>query len=333
MTKCLIIGAGIVGLTTALELKRNGYDVTILDAEKEGRSSKSAAGIMLPLSPWKNSKTMQDLCALGHQEYYKFFNNLSNEDKKIILYDKKNILIFGDNLESSKKWYHNNNYIKSNFFEKKLNIEEDNIRGEYENYLKVKGIYIIDPVSLILYYKKKLKQKNIKFIKEDVNEIHNYVNLKKNKYYDFFVVTAGTWSNEILENNEIILKPIKGQVINIKTNKKIIDNVLFYNDYYIIPKGETNLLVGATVEDVGFDNSITKEANSYLLKSLSEIFSSELSISNITQSFGFRPYTNTDSPYIKNDSQNKRIIYNFGHYRYGILTAIPSAKIVKKLML
>ena len=100
MTKCLIIGAGIVGLTTALELKRNGYDVTILDAEKEGRSSRSAAGIMLPLSPWKNSKKMQDLCASGHQEYYKFFNNLSNEDKKIILYDKKNILIFGDNLES-----------------------------------------------------------------------------------------------------------------------------------------------------------------------------------------------------------------------------------------
>ena len=179
---------------------------------------------------------MQDLCASGHQEYYKFFNNLSNEDKKIILYDKKNILIFGDNLESSKKWYHNNNYIKSNFFEKKLNTEEESIRGKYENYLKVEGIYIIDPVSLILYYKKKLKQKNIKFIKEDVKEIHNYVNLKKNKYYDFFVVTAGTWSNEILENNEIILKPIKGQVINIKTNKKIIDNVLFYNDYYIIPR-------------------------------------------------------------------------------------------------
>ena len=42
---------------------------------------------------------------------------------------------------------------------------------------------------------------------------------------------------------------------------------------------------------------------------------------------------NTDAPYIKNDKQNKRIIYNFGHYRYGILTAIPSAKMVKKLML
>ena len=333
MIKCLIIGAGIVGLTTAIELERNGYDVTIIDAEKEGRASNAAAGIMLPLSPWKNSKKMQDLCASGQQEYSKFFNTMSNEDKKLISYDKKNILIFGDNLESSKKWYQDNDYVKSNFFEKKLNTEEENIRGEYENYLKVEGIYIIDPASLILYYKKKLKQKNIKFIKEDVREIHNYVNLKKNKYYDFFVVTAGTWSNEIIENNEIILKPIKGQVINIKINKKIIDNVLFYNDYYIIPKGETNLLVGATVEDAGFDNSITKEANSYLLKSLSEIFSSELSISNITQSFGFRPYTNTDAPYIKNDKQNKRIIYNFGHYRYGILTAIPSAQIVKKLML
>ena len=333
MIKCLIIGAGIVGLTTAIELEKNGYDVTIIDAKKEGRASNAAAGIMLSLSPWENSKKMQDLCTSGQQEYSKFFNTMSNEDKKIISYDKRNILIFGDNLERSKKWYHKDNYIESNFFEKKLNTVEENIRGEYENYLKVEGIYIIDPVSLILYYKKKLKQKNIKFIKEDVKEIHNYVNLKKNKYYDFFVVTAGTWSNEILENNEIILKPIKGQLINIKTSKKIIDNVLFYNDYYLIPKGDTNLIVGATVEDVGFDNNITKEANSYLLKSLSEIFSSELSISNITQSFGFRPYTNTDAPYIKNDNQNKRIIYNFGHYRYGILTAIPSAKIVKNLML
>ena len=333
MTKCLIIGAGIVGLTTALELQRNGYDVTIIDAEKEGRSSRSAAGIMLPLSPWENSKKMQDLCALGHKEYCKFFDDLSAEDKKIITYDKKNILIFGDNLDNSKKWYRKNNYVESNFFKKKLNAEENNIRKEYENYIKVKGVYIIDPVTLILYYKKKLKQKNIKFIKEDVKEIHNYINLKKNKYYDFFIVTAGTWSNEILENNEIILKPIKGQVINVKTSKKIIDNVLFYNNYYVIPRGEHNLVVGATVEDVGFDKNVTKEANSYLLQSLSDIFSSKLSISNITQSFGFRPYTNTDAPYIKNDNQNKRIIYNFGHYRYGILTAIPSAKIVKKLML
>ena len=333
MIKCLIIGAGIVGLTTAIELEKNGYDVTIIDAKKEGRASNAAAGIMLSLSPWENSKKMQDLCASGQQEYSKFFNTMSYEDKKIISYDKKNILIFGDNLERSKKWYHKDNYIESNFFEKKLNTVEENIRGEYENYLKVKGIYIIDPVSLILYYKKKLKQKNIKFIKEDIKEIHNYVNLKKNKYYDFFIVTAGTWSNEILKNDKIILKPVKGQLINIKTSKKIIDNVLFYNDYYLIPKGDTNLIVGATVEDVGFDNNITKEANSYLLKSLSEIFSSELSISNITQSYGFRPYTNTDAPYIKNDKQNKRIIYNFGHYRYGILTAIPSAKIVKNLML
>ena len=89
MTKCLIIGAGIVGLTTALELKRNGYDVTILDAEKEGRSSRSAAGIMLPLSPWKNSKKMQDLCASGHQEYYKFFNKLSRNSRCKSIFIKK----------------------------------------------------------------------------------------------------------------------------------------------------------------------------------------------------------------------------------------------------
>ena len=53
---------------------------------------------------------------------------------------------------------------------------------------------------------------------------------------------------------------------------------------------------------------------------------------DIKYSFGFRPYSINDKPYICRDSTNKRIIYNFGHYRYGILTSISSAKIVSKFM-
>ena len=63
MTKCLIIGAGIVGLTTALELKRNGYDVTILDAEKEGRSSRVSRRYNAPIKPMeKFKKNAGSLC-------------------------------------------------------------------------------------------------------------------------------------------------------------------------------------------------------------------------------------------------------------------------------
>ena len=49
MTKCLIIGSGIVGLITAYELKNSGCDVTIIDKQKPGQASMSAAGILFPL--------------------------------------------------------------------------------------------------------------------------------------------------------------------------------------------------------------------------------------------------------------------------------------------
>ena len=69
MTNCLIIGSGLVGLSTAYELQNSGFNITVVDNENDGQASKAAAGLLFPLSPWKNSKYMQDLCISGHQEY------------------------------------------------------------------------------------------------------------------------------------------------------------------------------------------------------------------------------------------------------------------------
>ena len=89
MTECLIIGAGIVGLSTAYELKKQGYKVTVIDGDKIGKSSQSAAGILFPLSPWENSKYMQNLCISGHNEYNIFYKNLNLQDKKKSILRKK----------------------------------------------------------------------------------------------------------------------------------------------------------------------------------------------------------------------------------------------------
>jgi len=53
---------------------------------------------------------------------------------------------------------------------------------------------------------------------------------------------------------------------------------------------------------------------------------------SLKQTYGFRPYSEKDKPHVCIDSNNNKIIYNFGHYRYGILTALTSANIVEKMM-
>ena len=332
MARCLIIGSGIVGLSTAYELKKAGFDITIFDDEKRGQASKSAGGILFPLNPWENSKNMQELCLSGHNEYNNFFKKLKDKKKNEINYSKKDLIIFGDKISLAKKWYAKNKDIKSNYYEKELYQIERNIKKNHKNFLLVKDINIINPNSIIKFYKKRLLNSGVIFKKEKVIDLLPLLGSSNNKF-DYIIITAGVWSKEILcLENEINIKPIKGQLLHYKANKKILDNVLIYNDYYIIPRSDNNLVVGSTLEDVGFNEEITNEAKTYLQKAILELFSAELELKEVKQTFGFRPYSNLEQPYIRQHADNNRIIFNFGHFRYGILTAISSAKIVKNII-
>lgn len=332
MTECLIIGAGIVGLSTAYELKKQGYKVTVIDGDKIGKSSQSAAGILFPLSPWENSKYMQNLCISGHNEYNIFYKNLNLQDKKKISFEKKNLIIFGKNINLARNWYKKNNFVDSNYYDNKLNLIEKNIKEVYKNYLVVKNINILNPLSLINFYKEKLKNLGVIFKKDNIYNIHDFVDFPENHIYDFIIVTAGSWSNEIINKKDIKIKPIKGQLLHFKTKEKLINNIILFDDYYIMQRHNNNIIVGATIEDVGFNSNITKEAKNYLKEAISRIFLKAIYIGELTHTFGFRPYSINDKPYINVDSINNRIIYNFGHYRYGILTSIVSAKMVKNLI-
>ncbi len=332
MTECLIIGAGIVGLSTAYELKKQGYKVTVIDGDKIGKSSQSAAGILFPLSPWENSKYMQNLCISGHNEYNIFYKNLNLQEKKKISFEKKNLIIFGKNINLARNWYKKNNFVDSNYYDNKLNLIEKNIKEVYKNYLVVKNINILNPLSLINFYKEKLKNLGVIFKKDNIYHIHDFVDFPENHIYDFIIVTAGSWSNEIINKKDIKIKPIKGQLLHFKTKEKLINNIILFDDYYIMQRHNNNIIVGATIEDVGFNSNITKEAKNYLKEAISRIFLKAIYIGELTHTFGFRPYSINDKPYINVDSINNRIIYNFGHYRYGILTSIVSAKMVKNLI-
>ena len=69
--KAVIIGGGVVGCITAIKLKENGYDVTLVDKSVVGEESSAAgAGIIFPLMPWNYESRVFDLC-LGALSFYK----------------------------------------------------------------------------------------------------------------------------------------------------------------------------------------------------------------------------------------------------------------------
>ena len=275
---------------------------------------------------------MQKLCMAGHQEYNNFFNILNNKEKNEIGFEKKNLIIFGENIDLAKNWYQKNYNIKFNYTKKKLNTIERNIKESHKNFLEIENINVINPQKLLNYLKHILIKKNVEFKKYNIEKLNIFLGMPENDKYDFIIICTGAWSNYILEKKNIHLKPIKGQLLHFKTEEKLIHNVLLYKNYYIIPRKNNNIVVGATIEDVGFDEKITEKAKIYLANSIAEIFEKKIKMINFQQKFGFRPYIDTEEPCIIADDANKRLIYNFGHYRYGVLTAISSAKKVLDLI-
>jgi glycine oxidase len=139
-----------------------------------------------------------------------------------------------------------------------------------------------------------------------------------------YVNCQGAWSGAPV-------KPRKGQMLYVQPSAKILQHVLRTPEVYIVPRSSDKILIGATVEDVGFDKSVSTSTIHNMLGSAAK-YLPELAPATITQSWaGLRPGTPDDLPIIgATDIPNSFIAS--GHFRNGILLAPVTARIVADLI-
>jgi glycine/D-amino acid oxidase-like deaminating enzyme len=97
---------------------------------------------------------------------------------------------------------------------------------------------------------------------------------------------------------------------------------------YIVPRADNRVLVGATVEDAGFDKSITGGGLLSLLQTAEEI-SPKLCDSTVSEIWaGLRPASRDDLPIIGEFPEKSNLYFATGHYRNGILLAPLTARLI-----
>jgi glycine oxidase len=104
--------------------------------------------------------------------------------------------------------------------------------------------------------------------------------------------------------------------------------ILLKDDLYLIPRRDGCLLVGSTLEDVGFDKGITAAARDNLLKGAQELLPALSSMVPVQQWSGLRPASPHNIPTIGRHPQIDNLYINSGHFRYGVTMAPASAKIL-----
>jgi glycine oxidase len=154
---------------------------------------------------------------------------------------------------------------------------------------------------------------------------------------DIVVLAAGAWSRGIAGLPTAALppvRPVKGQMLALRMDPQapLLSHVVWAPGAYLVPRKDGRLLIGATVEEKGFDPNLTAGGQLALLEATWRALPAieELPIHEMW--VGFRPGSRDDAPII-GESPVPGLIYATGHYRNGILLTPITAEAIAALVM
>jgi glycine oxidase ThiO len=142
------------------------------------------------------------------------------------------------------------------------------------------------------------------------------------------ILAAGAWSNAIAGVRTPPLRPIRGQLLQLGWPGDPISTIIWGPECYIVPKLDGTILVGATVEDVGFDERTTAAGVRDLLDAACELLPEGWGATFLDARAGLRPATPDELPVIGPDPDVSGLVHASGHYRNGVLLAPITAQLV-----
>jgi glycine oxidase len=149
------------------------------------------------------------------------------------------------------------------------------------------------------------------------------------------IVASGVWSSDGLlpPTIELPMRPLKGQALALRTTKHTGSprHVIWTEQIHLAPKSDGRLIVGATMEDAGFNPAITAGGVLALLEGVHRALpsSEEMEIEAVWS--GFRPTSDDDAP-ILGGTGIPGLLIATGHHRNGILLAPVTAAAIEELV-
>ncbi len=145
-----------------------------------------------------------------------------------------------------------------------------------------------------------------------------------------YIVTAGAWSKEVLGQYalQLDIKPVRGQMLLFKFDAPPLRHIVVQGDLYLIPRRDGHLLIGSTLEEVGFDQHTTVAAHDDLYQRAQRLLPQLCDMPLVRHWAGLRPASPRNIPTIARHPQLDNLYLNSGHFRYGVTMAPASVEIL-----
>jgi len=348
--KIAIIGAGISGLMTALELVEQGCSVTIFDQQQAGKAASWAGGgILSPMYPWRYPNAVNQLAKFGKTLYLEWNEKLKPvsgidfeiHETGLLIFDETDFEYGLNYAEQFQEPMQHCEYLQQE------QIEQVNpfIDAKFQQAIYFPQIANIRNPRLLQSITCYLKQHaQVEFIEHCPIQQFNIKNgqvqsvrAQNGKVYeaDQFVISTGAWSQHWSEQLEveIPIHPVQGQMVLFKTPENWLPTMCMNDVMYLIPRLDGHVVCGSSMANCGFDTTPTVATKDKILQACFEMVP-ELAHFPIEKHWaGLRPGSPNGIPYIGKMPELDNLWANFGHFRNGLCMGPASARLLRQLML
>jgi glycine oxidase len=146
------------------------------------------------------------------------------------------------------------------------------------------------------------------------------------------VLAAGAWSAEIgglPDGARVPVRPVKGQILMLRDPRGpgLVERTIRTETAYLVPRGDGRYVLGATMEERGWDTAPTAGGVFELIRDVSEVVPGVLELELAEVTAGLRPGTPDNLPAI-GPGALEGLVWATGHFRNGILLAPVTADLV-----
>lgn len=343
-TDVLIIGGGVIGLSIARELAFD-HSVCLVERGRCGaEASSAAAGMLGAQAEAYGDDAFFRLCIKSREMFPELAASLLDETGIDVELDGAGTLLlsFSEADISARKerfaWQ-----TTAGFEIEQLSAPEVRRKEPFISTDVLGGFYLpkdgqIDNRKLVAALRRSCDRRGVKLVENTAIDKLAFENGRVTgasagnaKFSaDKVVLAAGAWGTSVDAGLGLpfIIKPMRGQILQFRTAKRLFDHVIVGPRGYIVPRSDGRILAGATMDDAGFDETITNEATARLIESTAEISPSLGAQKPQDIWTGFRPFAPDRLPVLGSVPNAEDLLLALGHFRNGILLSPVTARII-----
>jgi glycine oxidase len=346
MSDVVIIGGGVMGLTTAWELAKAGKSVEVIDQSSLGsEASWAGAGLLPPGHRGDPNDPLVPLLRRATELWPVISRELKEEtgiENGFEPCPEIQILKPGQSVDAEMREWTINGVKAERLSAAQIKQLEPLIADNLgDGYLLPEGTQVRNPWHLDAL-EAACRNRGVQFhtnikvtgFESAGGEVVAVITPETTFSGDRFLVTGGAWSGEILKSAGLSLEiePVRGQMVLFRTPKRQLHHTVEIGKQYVVPRGDGRILVGSTEEWVGFVKENTDSAIRGLVEFAQHLVPS-LKHAEVEKTWaGFRPHAKRGQPYLGPAPGYHNLFVAAGHFRAGLHLSPITARLMASLI-